>query len=264
MTDQQWREAWDLYGQADSLASEQLLPFLADATSDAEVRKAVEQLLLEIGEKTPHRKRAEMREAQSQRTPELPERIGRYTVTECLGGGGMGTVYSARDSELDRLVAIKFLSHGLGDGSIERSTAEARAASTLNHPNIVTIYDVIRLPSRIAIVMELVEGTSLRHLAGTPLPLDRVLHIGEQIGRALRAVHERGIVHCDIKPENLMLRPDGLVKILDFGLARDASLLSSQSHLHTELCATWPLNDRSANHPQARATYSPWASCCTN
>src|SRR5207237_7032274 len=98
---------------------------------------------------------------------------------------------------------------------------EGKAASALNHPNIVTIYEVIHATSRLAIVMELVEGMSLRHLCGSPLPVDRVLHLGEQVARAMAAAHAHGIVHCDIKPENLMVRPDGIVKVMDFGLARD-------------------------------------------
>src|SRR5205823_10298002 len=101
--------------------------------------------------------------------------------------------------------------------------------SALNHPNIITIYEVIHATSRLAIVMELVDGMALRQLCGSPLPLDRVLHMGEQIARALAAAHARGIVHCDIKPENLMVRQDGFVKVLDFGLARDLSSTISSS-----------------------------------
>jgi Tol biopolymer transport system component len=104
---------------------------------------------------------------------------------------------------------------------VARFIREAKAASALNHPNIVTIYEVIHAESRLAIVMELVDGMALRQLCGSPLPVDRVLHIGEQIARALAAAHAQGIIHCDIKPENLMLRHDGFVKVLDFGLAQD-------------------------------------------
>jgi serine/threonine protein kinase len=106
--------------------------------------------------------------------------------------------------------------------AIQKFIREAQTASALNHPNIITIHEVIRSESGIAIVMELVEGKALRELCGTQLPVPQILDIGRQIGRALAAAHARGIVHRDIKPENIILRPDGCVKVLDFGLARQA------------------------------------------
>ena len=133
----------------------------------------------------------------------------------------MGEVYVAHDTALDRPAALKFLlPHALGDPSaVKRLEREARAASGLNHPNIVTIHEVIESDSGLAIAMELVDGKSLAELRGKK-PVAQWIPIARQAAAALAAAHEHGIVHRDIKPENLMLRPDGFVKVLDFGLAR--------------------------------------------
>jgi serine/threonine-protein kinase len=217
MTDEQWQAAWKLYQTGRSFSPEQARSFLGAATSDPEVRETVLAMLIpsstELG---PDR---------------IGQRIGRYVLTERLGEGGMGEVYAARDSELGRPVAIKFVSaQPTGTASpVEGFIREAKAISALNHPNIVTIHEVIHASSKLAIVMELVDGIPLRRLCGAPAPVDRVLHLGGQAARALAAAHARGIVHCDIKPENLMVRPDGLVKVLDFGLARDLARTSSHS-----------------------------------
>ena len=150
-------------------------------------------------------------------------RIGPYEILGVLGAGGMGEVYRARDPRLDREVAVKALPEEFaGDPSrLARFTAEARAASALNHPNIVTIHEAGRGAAGPYIVMELVEGRTLRDLllAGA-LPVRRVLEIAAPLAEALARAHERGIVHRDLKPDNLMIARDGLVKILDFGLAR--------------------------------------------
>jgi Tol biopolymer transport system component len=150
------------------------------------------------------------------------DRIGRYEIMGKLRQGGMGSVYSARDTDLRRMAALKVLVPGLGATELaaERLVREARAASALNHPNIVTIYEVIRVGGQIALAMELVEGQSLRSYCGEAQPAVRSVDWGRQIAQALAAAHEHGIVHGDIKPENLMVRPDGYIKVLDFGLAR--------------------------------------------
>jgi TolB-like protein/tetratricopeptide (TPR) repeat protein len=150
-------------------------------------------------------------------------RLGPYEVISPLGAGGMGEVYRARDVRLGREVAVKVLPEALAADSdrLRRFEQEARSASSLNHPNIVTVYDVGRDGEVSFIAMELVEGCSLREmLAGGPLAPKRMLSIGGQMADGLARAHASGIVHRDLKPENVMVTEDGLVKILDFGLAK--------------------------------------------
>src|SRR2546425_4660006 len=149
--------------------------------------------------------------------------VGRYRITEKLGEGGMGVVYRAQDSTLGRDVAIKVLRPELGrqPERMRRFSQEARAASALNHPNIITVYDAGEFEDGPFLVMELVEGESLRaQLRHGPLPRAKVLDVGIQAATALARAHESGITHRDLKPENILVRPDGYVKILDFGLAK--------------------------------------------
>jgi eukaryotic-like serine/threonine-protein kinase len=138
------------------------------------------------------------------------------------GEGGMGRVYSAHDPDLNREVALKVIARTADASGSEAFIREAQAASALNHPNIVTVYEVIRSGPMVAIAMELVAGISLRRFCGTAQPVGKVVRWGAQIAHALAAAHGCGIVHRDIKPDNLMLRPDGYIKVLDFGLARQA------------------------------------------
>jgi serine/threonine protein kinase len=151
-------------------------------------------------------------------------RIGSYEVIDRLGAGGMGEVYRARDTRLGRTVALKVLRAGADPELLRRLDREARAASALNHPNIVHIYDVGVAASEAGahyVVMEHVEGETLRRrLAGGSLPIPDVLDLGAQLADGLAKAHRAGIVHRDLKPENLMVTPDGLLKILDFGLAK--------------------------------------------
>ncbi|MGH9372821.1 MAG: serine/threonine-protein kinase, partial [Vicinamibacterales bacterium] len=149
--------------------------------------------------------------------------VEHYRVESMLGRGGMGEVYRAVDTRLDRAVAIKFLPEPSAAvaSTVERFFREARAASALNHPNIVTIHEVGRSPQGgHFIVQELVEGQTLTAHVREPLPIETVAAIGAQVARALAVAHGAGIAHRDIKPDNIMLRPDGYVKVLDFGLAR--------------------------------------------
>ena len=149
--------------------------------------------------------------------------IGRYRITQELGEGGMGVVYRAQDSTLERDVAIKLLRAEAGQHPerVRRFSQEARAASALNHPNIITVYDAGEFEGGPFIVMELVEGEALRaQLQRGAMPLAVVLDIGIQAATALARAHDAGITHRDLKPENILLRPDGYVKILDFGLAK--------------------------------------------
>ena len=149
--------------------------------------------------------------------------IPHYQVTEKLGAGGMGEIYKARDPRLNRTVAIKVLSaHAMGDPDRRRRfIQEAQAASSLNHPNIITIHDIISDADNEYMVMEYVAGKTLADLihAGG-LGVEKTLRYGVQIADALAAAHAAGIVHRDLKPGNVMVTESGLVKILDFGLAK--------------------------------------------
>src|SRR6478672_10911757 len=157
----------------------------------------------------------------------IGSQIAQYRIDGLLGRGGMGEVYRAFDTTLNRPVALKMLRQGRETiPAIERFLREARAASALNHPNIVTVHEIGQTDDGgHYMVQELVDGETLRaRLRAEPrLPLDAVVDIGRQIARALTAAHAHGIVHRDIKPENVMVRRDGYVKVLDFGLARMAA-----------------------------------------
>jgi serine/threonine protein kinase len=151
-------------------------------------------------------------------------RIGSYEVIDRLGRGGMGEVYRARDMRLGRVVALKVLRPGADPELLRRLDREARAASALSHPNIVQIFDVGQAATEAGahyVVMELVEGETLRRrLASGPLPVAEALDLGAQLADGVATAHRAGIVHRDLKPENLKVTPDGLLKILDFGLAK--------------------------------------------
>ncbi len=150
------------------------------------------------------------------------ENLGPYRILEKIGEGGMGEVYRAHDSRLQRTVAIKILAPRLATVErIERFEQEARAASALNHPNILTIHDVGRHGDTAYFAMEWVEGRTLRdELRAGPIPHRRTIQLAQQIAEGLAAAHAAGIVHRDLKPENVMVRSDGLAKIVDFGLAK--------------------------------------------
>ena len=150
------------------------------------------------------------------------QRIGPYTLVERLGAGGIGEVWKARDSRLNRVVAIKFITAARqGSSPAAELLREARAASALNHPNIITIFDVGESEAGTYLAMEFVEGETLRlRLKRPPVPQEEALDIAGQISDGLAAAHRKGIIHRDLKPENVMLRADGYVKLLDFGLAK--------------------------------------------
>ena len=220
-------------------------PFLDSVcTGDDELRAEVESLLAAHGraenfiESPAMDVAARASAAHSGVTTEVGRRIGPYKILSLLGAGGMGEVYLAEDARLKRRVALKLLPAGFTKDPerIRRFEREARAASALNHPNIVTIYDIGESDGTHFIATEFVEGRTLRRLiADGYLKTEEMLNVAAQVAEALAAAHAEGIVHRDIKPENIMLRPDGYAKVLDFGIAKLTERTSSSPGTERDL-----------------------------
>ncbi|MBL8227644.1 MAG: PD40 domain-containing protein [Bryobacterales bacterium] len=220
MTDQEWAEVWRIYSEARELPASARSDFLDRCGGSAEIRAEVQAML-------------ECEDGTAPDPPAPGRQYGRYTLAERLGAGGMGEVFSARDAELGRMVAVKFVGAKarMLPSAIDRLIREAQAASALNHPSLVTVHDVLRFEGGAALVTELIHGQSLRVFCGVARPVSQVALWGAQIARALAAAHAESIVHSDIKPENIMLRSDGYVKILDFGLAQHQDLVDGLASL---------------------------------
>src|SRR5882724_3488099 len=229
MTPERWRQINDLFQSVAERAPGERAAFLEQAChADKALRRHVESLIA-CDERAENFIESPVFEV----APELltneragamvGELIGHYRIESLIGVGGMGEVYLARDEQLGRKVALKFLPEGLTADKMQlsRFKSEARAASALNHPNILTVHEIGTEGNRHFIAAEFIEGVTLRAwLARGKIDVCDALEIAVQVASGLTAAHEAGVVHRDIKPENIMLRPDGYVKVLDFGIAK--------------------------------------------
>src|SRR6201984_1543359 len=235
-----WQRITDLFDKAMTRGPKERLAFVEEACEgDRDLRKQVERLVKS------HEKSGDFLESSAFAVaPELltgdrasasvGELIGHYRIESLIGIGGMGEGYLARDERLGGKVAPKLLPEGLDaeETQLSRFKTEARAASALNHPNILTVYEIGAEGNRQFIATEFIEGMTLRAaFASGRMNLRAALEIAVQVASALAAAHETGVVHRDIKPENIMLRPDGYVKVLDFGIAKlTEERLASDDH----------------------------------
>jgi serine/threonine protein kinase len=231
MTIERWRQVEALFHSALDCAPNDRAAFLdATCVDDPALREQVEGLLESFDEAGDFIEKPLVDDSLSSwaKTPRPSEsvigrKIGAYDILSLIGAGGMGEVYLARDARLDRQIALKFLpaQFTADPAQVQRFEREARAASALNHPNIITIYEIGQEDDMHFIATEFIEGCTLREIiVKGKMQLRESLAIAAQIAGALAAAHAAGIVHRDIKPENVMIRPDGLVKLLDFGLAK--------------------------------------------
>jgi eukaryotic-like serine/threonine-protein kinase len=219
-----WAEVERLLHEAMQLAPAEREAFVADI-EPADVRAEVASLLAAEGARGTSAMKGAIADAAAAaiQEPLAEGTLGHFHIIRPLGHGGMGEVYLAQDVRLGRRVALKLLPRAFQRDTerVRRFEREARAAAALNHPNIVTVHEVGEWQGRPFIATELVEGETLAQmLARGPLPVTEASRVGALIAEALAAAHEAGIVHRDLKPANVMLRPNGMVKVLDFGLAR--------------------------------------------
>jgi class 3 adenylate cyclase/tetratricopeptide (TPR) repeat protein len=226
----EWGRVQELFEQVISLPTEERSVFVARATADDEgLRGEVRSLLLAHERRGPlDRSIEDWLELPSLLGQPIGGTVGRYRIVEKLGEGGMGVVYSARDERLERLVALKFLPPHLSarDDAKQRFMVEAQAAAALDHPNVCTVHEIGETPrGQLFIAMPLYDGETIKaRIARGPLPLDEAVDLAIQAARGLAKAHDRGIVHRDIKPANLIVTSDGVLKIVDFGIAKLADV----------------------------------------
>jgi serine/threonine-protein kinase len=234
MAVENWARVKEIVDAAIRRKPQDRIAYIAEACDgDEAVRREVESLLSSFGRAEGFMEKPALENADGNETEELTflpdgQLIGRYQIVRRLGAGGMGVVYLAEDKDLDRHVAIKLLNkrYERHEENVRRFVQEAKAASALNHPNILTIYEIAEFEGTRCIVSEYVKGRTLREvLVSEKLGFDSVRDISTQIASALDVAHKARIIHRDIKPENIVIRDDGYVKILDFGLAK---LLTSE------------------------------------
>ena len=220
MDSERWRQIEELFHAAVALEPESQQTFINDACgADAELRRELESLLARRDQA------GSFLETHSPETETLDgggalvgRQVGPYRIVAPLGAGGMGEVYRAHDSKLGREVALKTLPAAFARDPerLARFRREARTLGSLNHPNIAMIYGLEESGGMTCLVLELVEGETLRG----PLPVKKALDYARQIAEAVEAAHEKGIIHRDLKPGNVKVTPEGRVKVLDFGLAK--------------------------------------------
>src|SRR5687768_12277106 len=228
MADDNWQKVREIFDSALRRQPEERLRFVNEACGDDKALLAEVESLLSSHDsagsfmETPAvAKAAEMLESETKL--EKGSRFGHYEIVEQIGVGGMGEVYLEKETRLERQTAITVLPGTVAQDEerMQRFVREAKSASALNHPNIITIYEISETNNTHFIATEYIEGDTLREpLKGAPVNLKSALEIAIQVASALDAAHRTGIVHRDIKPENVMIRPDGVVKILDFGIAK--------------------------------------------
>ncbi|MBK7708251.1 MAG: serine/threonine protein kinase [Acidobacteria bacterium] len=228
MNSERWQKVKGIFDAAVELAPNERTGFLDESCgTDDELRSDVESLLAASEDADSFMESpaiGEVADVMPQRgNLEAGKMFGHYEIIRLIGEGGMGDVYLAKDNKLDRQVAVKVLNaeYSRHDSNLQRFLQEAKAASGLNHPNILVIHEIGESETSKYIVSEFIEGETLREvIERSPLNLSEALDISIQTANALVAAHAAKIVHRDIKPENIIIRPDGFVKILDFGLAK--------------------------------------------